>query len=126
MEFFTLLIVFGLGFGAGKLHAYYKFVRLIKDLADEAGIDIISEIKKVNDDEDEPVAGSQVGKLVVEAHGDVLYLFEKDTDNFICQGKTLPELAKGANEYKHIAYAVVKYGDQVFTFQNGESTEVTA
>ena len=119
MEFFTLLLVFCLGFGIGKLHAYYKFVVLIKDLADDAGIDIIKEIKKQDEDT------ISVDKLKVEAHGDVLYLFDIDTDTFICQGKTVQELAKVANEFKHIEYAVVKHGTKVFSFENGESTEVT-
>ena len=30
----------------------------------------------------------------IEKHGDVLYLFEKDTDRFIAQGKTKEEIMK--------------------------------
>jgi hypothetical protein len=34
----------------------------------------------------------------IEKHGDTLYLFEKDTDRFIAQGKTTEEIMKHCKE----------------------------
>ena len=120
MEFITLLVIFVIGFAIGKIHGYYTIVKLIKELAEESGLDLERELTKLSE-EDEP---DTVRKLKIDVSGDILYLFDLDTDTFICQAGCIQDLAKLAKERNQILYAVVKHGDKFFTFKDGESTEV--
>jgi len=122
MELITLLVVFAIGYGIGKAHGYYSIVKLMKELAEEAGIDLEKELTKMSD-EDEPSTNT-VRKLKIDGSGDILYLFDSDTDTFICQAGCVQDLAKLAKERSQILYAVVKHGDKFFAFKDGESTEV--
>ncbi len=125
MELFLFIFcIFAAGFVAGKLHTYFYVAKLLRDVAAHAGIDIEREFKKLDHEEVNPE--KLVYKLMVEKHGDLLYLFDKETDEFICQGSSVQELAKLALERKKINLAAVLHGDKVFKFKNGESTEVTA
>lgn len=125
MELFLFIFcIFAAGFVAGKLHTYFHVAKLLRDIAAHAGIDIERELKKLDGEEEKPE--KLVYKLMVEEHGELLYLFDKDTDEFICQGSSVQELAKLALERKKINLAAVLHGDKVLQFKNGESKEVTA
>lgn len=62
----------------------------------------------------------KVPHLILEQHGDILYLFEKDSDTFMCQGRTKEELIKNLSEYKNINVAVVEHNSKFLCFINGE------
>lgn len=119
MELIFILLIFVLGFGLGNIYASFKFVRALKDAAEAAGIDLDKELEKKENPE------KTVHKLAVEKHGDVLYLFDREQDNFICQGSSVQELAQLAKKYKNIVMATAIYNDKVFMFQNGHSKEYT-
>lgn len=125
MDIISIIILVGLGYYIGKFHTYWKMARLIKEVAEEQGIDVQAELEKiVNGDED--TEERVVHKLQVEIHGEQLYLFDHETDEFICQGSSVQELCELALKYKKVLYAAVKYNDKVFAFKDGNSTEVTA
>ena len=46
--------------------------------------------------------------------------YERDKDRFICQAKTLEELATLSLKYENVKYAAVLHGDNVVAFVNGE------
>lgn len=123
MDIIDFFFILALGYILGKIHAYFQIAKILREMAEAVGIDIEKELQKKK----QTVETEQkiVYKLKVEAHGDVLYLFEKDTDTFICQGTSVQELAKLAKEYKNIGLAAVMYGDKVFKFTDGNSTEFT-
>jgi len=120
MELF-LFLVFVVGFALGKIHTYFHVAKALREFADDHGVDIEKELKKVNE---EAKPEKLVYKLMVEKHGDMLYLFDKESDEFICQGSSVQELAKLAQERKKINLAAVLHEDKIFQFKNGESTEV--
>jgi hypothetical protein len=120
--FLFLMVVFGAGFVLGKFHAYWNFARLMREIAESNGIDFEKELRKLSDEEEEPE--KLVYKLMVETHGDLLYLFDKDTDEFICQGASVQELATIALERKKINLAAVLHDNKIFQFKDGVSTEV--
>lgn len=60
----------------------------------------------------------------IEQHGDILYLFDKNTNEFMCQGDSVKELASKLLDYKKIKLAYIEHGDKVYNFVNGEVTEV--
>ena len=96
----------------------------MKEVAEEQGLDLEKELGIVKANEENKV--DKVYKLKVEQHGDMLYLFDKESDDFICQASSVQELAKLASEYKKINLAAVMHGDKVFAFKDGTSTEVVA
>jgi uncharacterized protein YhbP (UPF0306 family) len=98
--------------------------KIMREFAEAHGIDIQKELEKLSAEEVEPE--KIVYKLKVETHDNTLYLFDKDSDEFICQGSSVQELAKLALERKQIALAAVLHDTKVFAFRNGESSEVTA
>lgn len=124
MELLLLLILVVVAFQAGKHYGYFKIVKLMKEVAQEQGIDLEKELGLLKEQE-EANKTPAVYKLEVETHGELLYLFDKETDRFICQGSSVQELAKLAKELKQVNLAAVKYGDKVFAFKDGISTEVT-
>lgn len=117
MELLILLIIFGVGFWAGELYGMYKIVTSLREVID---------IEKALGLEKQEKPASTVYKLEVETHGDMLYLFDSESDSFICQGSSVQELATLAKEYKNVLYAAVKYNDKVFAFKDGKSIEVIA
>ena len=124
MDILLLALIIVIAFQAGKHYGYYKIVTLMKQVAEEQGIDLEKELGLVKEQEDGKKVPA-VYKLEVETHGNLLYLFDKETDRFICQGSNVQELAKLAKELKQVNYAAVKHGDKIFQFKDGESTEVT-
>ncbi len=124
-----LLSIFASGYVVGKIHTYFHVARLLRQVAKDQGIDIEEELRKLKIDDDveeEEKPKKLVYKLMVEQHGDLLYLFDNETDEFICQGSSVQELAKLALERKKINLAAVLHGEKIFKFKDGESTEVTA
>lgn len=61
-------------------------------------------------------------KLVVEHTDNMLYLYDSQTNTFICQGKTLEELARLSKQYKNITDAMVldTKSNTVVTFSDGK------
>jgi len=100
-----------IGYHAGVVHSMMKLKEFIFKEAKIHGI-------KLEGDDDKP--NVTVPELMIEEVNNVLYLYEREENTFICQGTSLEELAKLANQYKNIKYAVVLNGDKVYAFANGE------
>ena len=124
MELLLLIILLAVTFQAGKHYGYYTIVKLMKEVAEENGIDLEKELGLIKDKEEAKLKPITVPKLNVEQHGDVLYLFDVENDRFICQGSSVQELAKLAKELKNVTVAAVKHGDKIFAFKDGVSVEV--
>lgn len=60
--------------------------------------------------------------LVIEHNKNILYLFDSQTNTFICQGKTLDELALLSKQYKNITEAMVldTKSNTIVTFSDGK------
>ena len=114
-----VLLVFG--FVCGKIYTEFKIASLLKDALEQNGVDIDAEIEKLERKQEEKV--SRVRKLIVEKHNDMLYLYDRENHDFVCQGKNLDELAELSKKYKNIAGAVVLHDDRVFMFMDGLSKE---
>jgi hypothetical protein len=63
-----------------------------------------------------------VSQLFVERANNMLYLYDKEANSFICQASTLEDLARLAKEYKNIKYAAVmdEQADVVVAFVDGK------
>lgn len=129
MDIFYILVigfVFYLGYAFGCTVTYFRVSRTIKQLADSLGLDIEHELNKLRN-----VKTRNLNKnftyhsnlLETEVHGDMIYLFDKERNDFICQAKSIDELAILAKDIKKINEAVVKHGDKTFVFNDGKSSE---
>ena len=92
-------------------------VKEIKNAVDEAK-------KKPKVVEQKPTT-PKVYKLETHEENNMLYLYNRDTNSFICQAPTIEELAKLAKDYKNITAASVLHGKKVFMFMDGNAKEYT-
>jgi hypothetical protein len=68
---------------------------------------------------EEPIK-SNVYKLETRLVDDIILLYDRETNDFICQGNSLEQLAQLSKEYKKIEYASVKHGDYFVAFIEGK------
>jgi hypothetical protein len=109
LELIIVGFVFWIGYQVGMSIMAYRLRDLLLNDAIRRGL-----IKEINlEDED------TVMKLFVEKNNNMLYLYEKDDNTFICQGSTLEELATLAKKYENIKYATVMIGTEIYAFVDG-------
>jgi hypothetical protein len=111
------LLIFIVGLYIGYQVGYSVLAWRIKDVlikeAKSEGLDVsmFEDAKPIN----------TVSQLFVERANNVLYLYDKEANSFICQASTLEDLARLAKEYKNIKYAAVmdEQADIVVAFVDG-------
>jgi hypothetical protein len=106
MTLLDIILILALGWVMGEFYTMYKLRKNIRSYL------IIQE-------ETRPT----VFKLETELVDNTILLFDRDTNNFICQGNSLEQLAQLSREYKKIEYATVKHGDYFVAFIEGKVTE---
>ena len=113
-----LILVLGVIVGCIVGHVYTVWVLrdVIKFYALKNNIDIDGLEKPENQ---ESKTETKIQKLKIETHGEQLYCYDYNNDTFVCQGNSLDELAKLANDRKQIHTAVVVYNEKIYAFVNG-------
>jgi hypothetical protein len=91
----------------------WKLRDILVEAAKKEGIEV-TEDYKIKD-----TSKPKVSKLYVEKEQDTLYLYDHEEKEFVCQAKSMEELAKLALQYKKIKYAAVIDGEQTFMFVDG-------
>jgi len=112
-------VFFYVGYKVGEALTLIRVKGLLAKFAKMAGVDLEQFAKEVAGVEDEVKEISTTTVLHTETHHGILYLFDKESDAFICQGNTIEELAKLAKEQKQIIEAVVEHGEERFLFHDG-------
>lgn len=115
MEILLLIVGLVIGYLIGESYCLFKMRHIILDVASKEGIYLDDEIESKG-------KVIEVHKLRIQNINDMLYLYT-DAEDFICQAKTLEELATLSQQYKNINYAAVLHDNKVFTFINGNVTE---
>lgn len=110
LEFISYLVIFAVGFFVGETLFAYRIRHLIFKEAKAQGIDL---------DETAVTPKPVVEQLFVEKANNILYLYNKTNDTFVCQGNTLDELALLAKQYKNIKYAAVMIDKEIYAFVDG-------
>lgn len=108
MDYIILIV---LAFWLGANYASNVIRAQLHNLAKQKGIKIVN---------DPAVEEKEVPILSVEKHGNLLYLFDMKSNNFMCQGSSFDELAHKLREYHKIVFAVVKHNDQHVWFIDGK------
>ena len=62
----------------------------------------------------------EIPKLITEIHNNMIYVFEKGTDTFVCQANTIEELAKKIFKQNQIQLAIVEHNSSVLMFIEGK------
>ena len=106
MTLLDIILILALGWVMGEFYTMYKLRRNIRSYL------IIQEETKPT-----------VFKLETEEVDNTILLYDRETNDFICQGNSLEQLAQLSREYKKIEYATVKHGDYFVAFIEGKVTE---
>jgi len=106
MTLLDIILLLALGWVMGEFYTMYKLRKNIRTYL------IIEENTRPT-----------VFKLETELVGDIILLYDRDTNDFICQGNSLQQLAELSREYKKIEYATVKHGDYIVAFIEGRVTD---
>lgn len=107
-DYFFITYVFALGFFIGSM---WMKNRIKKELIEHG-------IIKYKDSKSEKVT-----KLITEIHHNVIYVFEKGTDTFVCQGRSIDELAKKIFKQNQIHIAIVEHDSSILMFIEGKVTK---
>jgi hypothetical protein len=111
-ELLILILVGFIGYQVGMAVTAYRLRYLIHKEARRLGLDKSDDINVLEE------ADPKISQLVVEKTNDTLYLYDIN-HSFICQGKTIDELAKLAKQYKNIKYAAVLHDEYTYGFVDG-------
>jgi hypothetical protein len=114
IELIIFCLVFWLGYQIGYASLSYKLRHLLYKEAKKQGIVIPYQGNVL--EEQHPT----VSQLMVEKANDILYLYNREDDSFVCQASSIEELAKLAKEYKNIKYAAVLHDNDVVAFVDGK------
>ena len=106
MTWLDIILILALGWVMGEFYTRYKLLKNLRSIV------IIEEVKRPN-----------VFKLETEEVDNTILLYDRETNDFICQGNSLEQLAQLSREYKKIEYATVKHGDYFVAFIEGKVTE---
>jgi hypothetical protein len=110
LEIIILGLVFWIGYEAGIAITAYRLRHLIYKEAKRAGL-----IKEI-DEEEELI----VEQLYIEKTNDTLYLYSREDKTFLCQAKSIDELATLAKKYNNVKYAAVMIGEEIYAFVDGK------
>jgi hypothetical protein len=108
LEIIILGFIFWLGYETGAGVTAYQLRHLIFKEANRLGL-----LKELDD---API----VEQLYIEKTNDMLYLYNKEDKSFVCQAKSLEELATLAMKYNNVKYAAVMTGEEIYAFVDGK------
>jgi hypothetical protein len=106
MTLLDIILILALGWVMGEFYTMYKLRKNLRTYL------IIEEQTRPT-----------VFKLETTEVDNTILLFDRDTNDFICQGNSLEQLAQLSREYKKIEYATVKHGDYFVAFIEGRVTD---
>jgi hypothetical protein len=104
----SVIAIFVLGFKAGEMFFALRIREAVRLEAHRQGF---------STDEDEEVI---VRKMIVEENDNQLFLYDFDDKEFICQGRSVQELAKKTKADRGINVAVVVHNKECYYFINGD------
>ena len=116
MEILTYLIVAYAGYSLGKTIAIWRMRNVIKEVAESIGFKIDETTGTIID----PDLDSKSGQYYVDNVNGLLLMYEYHSNDFICQARTVEELAKLAQKYKNVNDATVKHDNREIYFVDGD------
>lgn len=112
MEMIDLGIMFLIGFVLGEVYLAFRLRKVLESMVEAA-----------LEEEAEEESLVEVYKLKTESTNDSILLYN-DQDQFICQGKTIEELAILSKENYGISFAAVMHHGKIVMFMNGAVRDI--
>lgn len=118
MDFIIFIVGMFLGYHLGQMVLSWRLRDIILKEARKEGLNVDDEYNIIEQKNDKP----NVAQLFIERVNDVLYLYDRKANTFVCQASNIDELAKLAKEYKNIKHAAVldQSTEDVFAFVDGK------
>jgi hypothetical protein len=112
LEIIVIGLIFWIGYEIGVGVTAYRLRHLVYREAKRIGL-----LKEIDTElEENPI----VEQLYVEKTNDILYLYNKEDKTFLCQAKSLDELATLSMKYNNVKYAAVMIGEEIYAFVDGK------
>lgn len=107
---------FGIGFWIGGLYLRYRATKIIYQMfVSHPNIEAaVREAAKDGDD------ANIYPTYFTEIINGSIMLYSRETSNFVCQGRTLEELAQNVKNYKNITRSTVHHDGEHFLFVDGK------
>ena len=114
MELIDLLLAFSVGWYAGQMYLSWQIKKKMDKVCESLGIDI----NKYKFEDITEIKVNRVPNMFTEYEGNSVYLYNKDSGNFVCQGSSLEDLARIVN--KEYTAAIVFDKEQKIIFHDGK------
>ena len=112
LEIIVIGLIFWIGYEIGVGVTAYRLRHLVYREAKRIGL-----LKEIDTElEENPI----VEQLYVEKTNDTLYLYNREDKSFVCQAKSLDELATLSMKYNNVKYAAVMIGEEIYAFVDGK------
>ena len=114
-EFFIFVVGLIIGYHVGAIVLAHRIRAIIMSNLDSSNNGLLDANPK-----------PKVNQLFIEHINDLMYLYDKDANAFVCQGSTIDELAHSAKQLKNIKYAAVmdEKNNSIFSFVDGKASKV--
>jgi hypothetical protein len=112
LEIIIIGFIFWLGYEVGMGVTAYRLRHLVYKEAKRVGL-----IKEIDEELEETPF---VEQLYIEKTNDTLYLYNREDKSFVCQAKSLDELATLSMKYNNVKYAAVMIGEEIYAFVDGK------
>jgi len=114
MELLDLLLAFSVGWYAGQMYLSWQLKKKMEQVCDQLGIPF----GKYKIEDITEIKVNRVPNMFTEYEGNSVYLYNKDSGNFVCQGSSLEDLARTVN--KEYTAAIVFDKEQKIIFHDGK------
>jgi hypothetical protein len=112
LEIIIIGFIFWVGYEVGMGVTAYRLRHLVYKEAKRIGL-----VKEIDPElEEDPI----VEQLYIEKTNDILYLYNREDKTFLCQAKSLDDLAILAKKYNNVKYAAVMIGEEIYAFIDGK------
>lgn len=120
-----ITLAFLVGFFSGRLLLVFQIEREI-DKIDQEYETATNGISEINGKE--VVLEESIVKCIAEKVNNTYFLYEKDTEMYMAQAKSIDELAENIKKHNKINYALVSFSNNddtdVFWFHEGEAKKL--
>lgn len=121
-EFLFLVQVFFLGWFCHSFYLAYKLRKIIKRIAEENDL-TLEQINSIIDNTqqgDNKVKVVSAPILFTESAENTIMLYSKETGTFMCQAKTVEDLADNLYKFNKVKFALIQHGNEEFWFVEGK------
>lgn len=120
MEIIALFNVFLAGWVSCHFYMAYKLRKALKKVAEDNGMTLDEMANTFLGTQGIDAKVTKVPNLFTETSGNSILLYNKDTDDFVCQAEDLHKLAESVFVYNKIKFALVKHDDKEYWFVEGK------